>query len=113
MTCQPSFSNKSLQEGRAKNGGTFVKSEELNSDKGFEAYLEFNTSLTQKAFKTIAISKTVPRKDESKKPCYWYTGRGHTPGECHFKEVECQVCKKRSHIAEACKSQPMVFGWYF
>lgn len=31
---------------------------------------------------------------------------GSTPEECRFKEAECRACKKKGHIAKACRSRP-------
>lgn len=65
--------------------------------------------LSHKSFKANAISKVaVPKKEVTAagKPCYRCTGKGHMPGVCCFKEVECRACKKKGHIDKACRSRP-------
>uniref|UniRef100_A0AAV2LR46 CCHC-type domain-containing protein n=1 Tax=Knipowitschia caucasica TaxID=637954 RepID=A0AAV2LR46_KNICA len=60
---------------------------------------------SQKTFKANAIARSNVKKEERGKPCYRCAGHGHGPGECRFKDVECRVCKKKGHIAKACRSQ--------
>ena len=62
---------------------------------------------SQKMFKANAISKTnLNKREEQRKPCYRCGGHSHLPSECRFKDVECRVCKKKGHIAKACRSKP-------
>ena len=37
--------------------------------------------------------------------CYRCGGPGHKPSDCRFKELICNNCKKKGHIARACRSQ--------
>ena len=48
------------------------------------------------------------RRSNSKKPnwlCY-HCGGQHWDCDCRFKDAECRNCKKKGHIARACRSRP-------
>ena len=41
----------------------------------------------------------------STKACYRCNGAGHSANDCWFKEVTCNHCRKKGHIAKACRGQ--------
>ncbi|KAF7645690.1 hypothetical protein LDENG_00200270 [Lucifuga dentata] len=64
--------------------------------------------LSQKPFKANAhaIEKSEwQKRDRNGKPCYRCAGKQHKSVDCRFKEVDCRICKKRGHIAKACRSR--------
>ena len=47
-------------------------------------------------------------KAKAKKPCYC-CGKGfHKPSECHYKDLVCNKCKKKGHLAKVCHSKKVV-----
>lgn len=71
----------------------------------FEVAKQNAQQWSQKTFKANAISSSKPKKEERMKPCYRCAGHGHMPSECRFKDADCRLCKKKGHIAKACRNQ--------
>ena len=59
----------------------------------------------------IAVQKLTLRTAPSG-PCYRCGRANHVPKECKFRDAECHYCKKRGHIATACRAraQPKTSG---
>ena len=50
----------------------------------------------------LATPTTIPSKEPP--TCYRCEG-SHHPNSCHFKESQCNYCRKKGHIAKACRSR--------
>ncbi len=44
------------------------------------------------------------RREPHSGGCYRCGGTGHKPSDCRFKEVTCNSCRKKGHIARVCRS---------
>ena len=67
----------------------------------------------QEPVNQLSASSTTPKKRNSggksqatsTKACYQCDGTGHRADDCRFKEVTCNHCRKKDHIAKACRSR--------
>ena len=53
---------------------------------------------------TTAGKRKGSHEKGQRKPCYRCGGTGHGPDKCFHKDKQCLKCKKKGHIARACKS---------
>ena len=62
-----------------------------------------------KSFKTaepaIRLFSSQPQQRDSRNPCYRCGRTSHSPSDCKFKEVTCNHCGKKGHIAPVCRSK--------
>ncbi|XP_072177830.1 uncharacterized protein [Diadema setosum] len=59
---------------------------------------------TNKAKSTKSSTGTSNHGNRTGKPCYRCSGQ-HSPMNCPFKNAECYSCKKKGHIASACRNK--------
>ena len=52
-----------------------------------------------------AHPKTQPAKQTENKPCGNCGRRNHTTDKCHFRNAECNFCKKKGHIQATCRTK--------
>lgn len=53
---------------------------------------------------TSPKSSSSKGKSGGESPCYRCGGKGHTPGNCRFREAQCNHCGKTGHIKRVCRS---------
>ena len=69
--------------------------------------------IKQEPVNQLSASSTTPKKRNSggksqatpTNACYQCDGTGHRADDCRFKEVKCNHCRKKGHIAKACRSR--------
>ncbi|XP_016518477.1 uncharacterized protein LOC107833495 [Poecilia formosa] len=78
----------------------------------FEVTKDSAQQFAQKAFKAHVVEKKAKVKyceaeknAATRKSCYRCGGKSHNPNDCRFKESESHECKKKGHIAKACRTR--------
>ena len=57
-----------------------------------------------------AVHKLNVRRNTPASPCYRCGRSNHASKDCRFRDAECHQCKKKGHIAAACRTHPLPNG---
>ena len=52
-----------------------------------------------------AVNQVAPTRHQSAKPSYRCGKSNHKASDCYYKETFCSRCKKKRHLAKACRNQ--------
>ena len=54
---------------------------------------------------SAAVNQVTPARHQSAKPCYRCGKSSHKASDCYYKETICSCCKKKGHLAKACRNR--------
>ena len=69
---------------------------------GMEAAERNSKSLKGTEFAVRKLRGKPPPRPKTQQPCYQCGKSNHSPMDCKFKDIECQSCGKKGHIAPVC-----------